>query len=137
MFLFLLLILCSVAFGEYELAAVALLKSTDTTCIATNGDIEYWVNMATSAHSATKIMATDLIEMSTLNVRGHLDVSGNKVDISVSTVAKDVSITGKLSTRRITDVDVEIVTNTERIQSLESTLSTLESRIKALEESKR
>ena len=133
MFLFLLLILCSVAFGEYELAAVALLKSTDTTCIATNGDIEYWVNMATSAHSATKIMATDLIEMSTLNVRGHLDVSGNKVDISVSTVATHVSITGKLSTPRITDVDDKIITNTESIESLRSAIALLESRLLALD----
>jgi len=133
MFLFLLLILCSVAFGEYELAAVALLKSTDTTCIATNGDIEYWVNMATSAHSATKIMATDLIEMSTLNVRGHLDVSGNKVDISVDTIATDVSITGRLSTQSISDVDVEIVKNTNSIQSLQDVIDSLESRINALE----
>jgi hypothetical protein len=72
---------------DFKLAAVALLKNTAGTaeCIKTAGDIEYWVNMATGAAQATRIIATGGIVMPELTVNGPVtlgrDTGTDKIDI--------------------------------------------------------
>jgi len=72
---------------DFKLAAVALLKNTagNAECIKTNGDIEYWVNMATGAAQATRIIATGGIVMPELTVNGPVtlgsDTGTDKIDI--------------------------------------------------------
>lgn len=66
------------AVDDFKLAAVARLKNTQGTaeCIETDGDIEYWVNMATRATQTTKIIATGGMTMTELTVNGPLTVDG-------------------------------------------------------------
>ena len=73
---------------DFKLAAVARLTNTAGTaeCIKTDGDIEYWVNMATGAAQATRIIATGGIEMPELTVNGPVtlgsDTGTDKIDIN-------------------------------------------------------
>ena len=48
---------------------VSMTASQDS-CIKSNGDIEFWVNTATNAAQATKIIATESIVMPELTVNG-------------------------------------------------------------------
>lgn len=72
---------------DFKLTAVARLKNTAGTaeCIKTDGDIEYWVNMATGAAQATRIIATGGIQMPELTVSGPVtlgsDTGTDKIDI--------------------------------------------------------
>lgn len=74
--------------SNFELAAVALLSNSDptsneATCIKTSGDIEYWVNIASEAAQATRIVATSGIEMPQLIVNGPVTLgSDNEITIN-------------------------------------------------------
>ena len=81
------LLVSMVAADNFKLAAVARLKNTEgkAECIKTDGDIEYWVNMATGAAQATRMIATSGIEMPELTVNGHVtlgsDTGTDKINI--------------------------------------------------------
>lgn len=111
LYLIISLFISIVAADDFKLAAVARLGNTagTTECIKTDGDIEYWVNMATGAAQATRIIATGGIEMPELtvngpvtlgsdtdriNVRGDLDVSGVVSFDDVSLNIYDLDIDG-------------------------------------------
>jgi len=74
-----------VAAEDFKLAAVALLKNenADVKCIKTDGDIQYWVNMATGAEQATRIIATSEIQMPELTVNGPVTLGSGSDDINV------------------------------------------------------
>lgn len=78
LYLIMLLFFGTQATDDFKLAAVARLKKSEGTaeCITTNGDIEYWVNMATRARQTTKIIATGAMTMNGLTVNGPLTVDG-------------------------------------------------------------
>lgn len=83
---------------DFKLAAVALLKNTAGTaeCIKTDGDIEYWVNMATGAAQATRIIATGGIEMPELTVNGDVTL-GSESETDKINIMGDLDVTGAVS----------------------------------------
>lgn len=81
---------------DFKLAAVARLKNTAGTaeCIKTDGDIEYWVNMATGAAQATRIIATGGIQMPELTVNGPVTLGSASDNTNVR---GSLTVTGAVS----------------------------------------
>ena len=88
---------------DVKLAAVALLKNTQGTaeCIKTDGDIEYWVNMATRAMQTTKIIATGGMTMTELTVNGPLTVDGAVTLTGIVTIPGALIMNGTLTTDNV------------------------------------
>ena len=87
-----------VAADDFKLAAVARLGNTAgaAECIKTDGDIEYWVNMATGAAQATKIIATGGIVMPELTVNGPVTLGGDTGSDKIN-IRGDLDVTGAVS----------------------------------------
>lgn len=93
-----LLVFGALAADDFKLAAVARLGNTEDVaeCIKTDGDIEYWVNMATGAAQATKIIATGGIEMPELTVNGDVTL-GSESGTDKINIRGDLDVTGAVS----------------------------------------
>lgn len=96
LYLIMSLLVGMVTADDFKLAAVARLKNTAGTaeCIKTDGDIEYWVNMATGAAQATRIIATGGIEMPKLTVNGPVTLGGGSDNIDINGA---LDVTGAVS----------------------------------------
>jgi len=90
---------------DFKLVAAArtslLGNSDEAACIKTAGDIEYWVNMATQAQQATKIVASGGLQMNSLEVQGTFKLGdSNKNDNTIkgdTTFKQNVYIDGELA----------------------------------------
>ena len=115
MFLYILVcFLFTTTSATYTLAAAAIQpsllasSSDESTCIKTNGDIEFWVNTATNVRSSiTKMVATGDMEINKLTV-ANLIVTGEIKFINENLFSK--------------------------IASLEQTITSLEQRLETLED---
>lgn len=85
---------------DFKLAAVARLKNRENPaeCIKTDGDIEYWVNMATGAAQATRIIATGGIVMKKLTVNGPVTLGSDSETVTdMINVRGDLHVSGVVS----------------------------------------
>lgn len=128
------------AADDFRLTAVArtsLLGNTDeAACIATSGDIEYWVNMAAQAQQATKIVASGGLQMKSLEVQGTFklgDSAKNDNNVKGDTTFEDkVYINGELSVY-LYNRDNDGQQSAEKVQqSLWSKIDVLEEKISKL-----
>lgn len=134
------LIITTVIADDFRLAAVArtslLGTSGSSECIKTAGDIEYWVNMASQAKQATKIVASGGLQMNSLVVEGTFklgDSTKNDNEIKGDTkFIDDVLLNGELTLKLHNWYD-NGQKSTEKVQqSLWSKIDALESKISKL-----
>ena len=134
------LIITTVIADDFRLAAVArtslLGTSGSSECIKTAGDIEYWVNMASQAKQATKIVASGGLQMNSLEVEGTFklgDSTNNDNEIKGDTTFRDnVFIDGEL-TLYLYNRDINGQQSAEKVQqSLWSKIDVLEEKISKL-----
>lgn len=72
------------------------MTASQGSCIKTNGDIEFWVNTATNAAQATKIIATESIVMPELTVNGHVTLGSSASSPASSGEEDTIQIIGVL-----------------------------------------
>lgn len=133
------LIITTVIADDFRLAAVArtslLGTSGSSECIKTAGDIEYWVNMASQAKQATKIVASGGLQMNSLEVEGTFklgDSTNNDNEIKGDTTfIDDVLLDGEL-TLKLHDWNDFGVQQPARLQTLLTKIDALESKISKL-----
>ena len=85
LYLIMILLFGTVFCEDFELAAVALTSTNAASCIKTDGDIEYWVNMASNAAQTTKIIATGKMTMQSLTVDGPVNFNTVTADTLIVT----------------------------------------------------
>ena len=134
------LIITTVIADDFRLAAVArtslLGTSGSSECIKTAGDIEYWVNMASQAKQATKIVAAGGLQMNSLEVKGTFKLGDStKNDNEIKGDSKfidDVLLEKGDLTLKLHDWDDNGVQQAPRLQTLLSKIDALESKISKL-----
>ena len=132
------LIITTVIADDFRLAAVArtslLGTSGSSECIKTAGDIEYWVNMASQAKQATKIVASGGLQMNSLVVEGTFklgDSTKNDNEIKGDTkFIDDVLLDGELTLKLHDWVDGN--QKSAEPQTLRSKIDVLEEKISKL-----
>lgn len=136
------LIITTVIADDFRLAAVAITSKLGTgtagssECIKTTGDIEYWVNMASQAKQATKIVASGGLQMNSLEVKGTFTLGDStKNDNEIKGATKfidDVLLPEGDLTLKLHDWDDNGVRQEPRLQTLLSKIDALESKISKL-----